>query len=72
MPIVYAGRGTKRGPSGPRKVPTLVARDGVHPSNPKQWQGDYSEEGLKHNGLVLRNHVVLHAYADVIRKVLKP
>ena len=59
-------------PGGTYEVPTLVARDGVHPSNPKQWQGDYSEEGLKNNGFVLRNYVVLHAYADLVRKVLKP
>lgn len=57
---------------GTYDVPTLIARDGVHPSNPKKWQGDYSEEGLKHNGFVLRNYVVLHSYADLVRKVLKP
>ena len=59
-------------PGGTYEVPTLISRDGVHPSNPKQWQGDYSAEGLKHNGFVLRNYVVLHAYADLVRKVLKP
>jgi len=59
-------------PGGTYEVPTLVSRDGVHPSNPKKWQGDYSEEGLKHNGFVLRNYVVLHSYADVLRKVVKP
>ncbi|MCX5672253.1 MAG: SGNH/GDSL hydrolase family protein [Planctomycetota bacterium] len=53
------------------QVPTLISGDGVHPSNPKQWEGDYSEEGLKHNGYVLRNYVVLRSYADVIRSVLK-
>lgn len=52
-------------------VPTLISRDGVHPSNPKQWQGDYSAEGLRHNGFVLRNYVVLRCYAEVIREVLK-
>ena len=59
-------------PGGTYEVPTLVSRDGTHPSNPKQWQGDYSEEGLRNNGFVLRNYVVLHAYADLVRKVLKP
>jgi len=54
------------------QVPTLISGDGVHPSNPKQWQGDYSAEGLKHNGFVLRNYVVLRSYAEVIREVLKP
>ena len=59
-------------PGDTYEVPTLISRDGTHPSNPKKWQGDYSEEGLKNNGFVLRNYVVLHAYADLVRKVLKP
>jgi len=53
-------------------VPTLISRDGVHPSNPKKWQGDYSEEGLKNNGFVLRNYVTLMAYDQVVRRVLQP
>ena len=53
------------------QVPTLISGDGVHPSNPKQWEGDYSEDGLKHNGFVLRSYVVLRSYADVIRSVLQ-
>src|SRR5579883_1535203 len=51
-------------------VPTLIARDGVHPSNPKAFSGDYSEEGLRSSGFVLRNYVSLQAYAAVIRSVL--
>ncbi len=54
------------------QVPTLISADGVHPSNPQQWVGDYSAEGLKHNGYVLRNYVVLHSYAEVISKVFQP
>jgi hypothetical protein len=54
------------------EVPTLIARDGVHPSNPKKYYGDYSEEGLKSSGFVLRNYVTLRAYAEVIRAVLAP
>ena len=27
-------------------VPTLLSRDGVHPSAPERFQGDYSEEAL--------------------------
>jgi len=53
-------------------VPTLISRDGVHPSSPKKYAGDYSEEGLKSNGYVLRNYLTLLGYADVIRQVLKP
>ena len=54
------------------QVPTLISGDGVHPSNPKQWDGDYSDEGLKHNGYVLRSRLALRWYAEVIREVLKP
>jgi hypothetical protein len=61
----------KTAPGDEYQVPTLIARDGTHPSNPKEWQGDYSEEGLKHNGYVLRNYVVLRSYAEVIREVLR-
>ena len=53
------------------QVPTLISRDGVHPSNPKKYSGDYSEEGLRSNGFALRNYLTLLAYADVIQKVLK-
>jgi hypothetical protein len=51
-------------------VPTLLARDGVHPSNPKAYSNDYSDEGLRSNGFVLRNYASLHSYAAVIRNVL--
>lgn len=52
------------------EVPTLIAGDGVHPSNPAKWRGDFTDEGLKHNGFNLRSHLVLTAYAEVIRQVL--
>jgi lysophospholipase L1-like esterase len=61
----------KEVPGGTYDVPTLLARDGVHPSNPRQYQ-DYSEESLKNNGYALRNYLTLMAYADVVRKVLRP
>ena len=53
------------------EVPTLISKDGVHPSNPKQWQGDYREEGLARNGNVLRSYLALLAYAEVIDVVIK-
>lgn len=53
-------------------VPTLIARDGVHPSNPKRYQGQYSEDALRNNGFSLRNYLVVGKYAEVIRSVLSP
>jgi lysophospholipase L1-like esterase len=52
------------------QVPTLISRDGVHPSNPQRHQ-DYSEESLRNNGYVLRNYLTILAYADVVRRVLQ-
>lgn len=47
-------------------VPTLLARDGVHPSAPGRYRGDYSEEALRNHGYNLRNYLVLMAYAEVL------
>ena len=43
----------------------------MHPSNPKEHVGDYSEEGLKNSGLTLRNYLTLRCYAKVIREVIQ-
>jgi hypothetical protein len=51
-------------------VPTLIARDGVHPSNPQKYANDYSDEALRNNGFSLRNYLALLKYAEVIEKVL--
>jgi hypothetical protein len=61
----------KDAPGDEYQVPTLIARDGVHPSNPKKY-AEYTEEGLRHNGYVLRNYLTLKAYAEVLRTVLQP
>jgi hypothetical protein len=53
------------------EVPTLIARDGVHPSKPRAYQ-DYSEESLRCNGYALRSYLTLLAYARVIRTVARP
>ena len=73
-PMDWSGRHPKFKdlPGGTYEVPTLISRDGVHPSNPKKWQGDYTEQGLKHNGFVLRNYVSLMSYHEVLKKVVKP
>ena len=47
-------------------VPTLIARDGVHPSAPRRYQGEYSEEALRSHGYNLRSYLVLLAYAEVL------
>ncbi|MBC8217465.1 MAG: right-handed parallel beta-helix repeat-containing protein [Planctomycetes bacterium] len=47
-------------------VPTLLARDGVHPSNPKKYQDDYSAEGLRCSGYALRNYLALMKYVEVL------
>ena len=51
-------------------VPTLISRDGVHPSNPQQYSNDYSTEGLRNNGFVLRSYLTLMKYAEVVERVL--
>jgi geranylgeranyl transferase type-2 subunit beta len=52
------------------EVPTLIARDGVHPSNPRTHR-DYSEESLRCNGYALRNYLTLLEYGRVISHVLR-
>ena len=59
----------KNAPGGTYKVPTLISKDGVHPSNPQAYQNDFSEEGLANSGYGLRNYLTLNAYANVIREV---
>jgi len=53
------------------EVPTLISGDGVHPSFPKRFQSDYSEEGLRTSGYTLRNYLTLLKVAEVL-DVLKP
>jgi hypothetical protein len=51
-------------------VLTLIAGDGVHPSNPKDFVNDFSTQALQTNGFTLRNYLTLKLYAKVIREVL--
>jgi hypothetical protein len=48
------------------EVPTLISRDGVHPSFPERHRHDYSEAGLTRSGYTLRNYLTLVKYAEVI------
>jgi lysophospholipase L1-like esterase len=70
LPLSPGGRGRGEGAAGEYDVPTLIARDGIHPSFPKSHP-DYSEESLRSNGYALRSYLTLLAYADVIRQVLQ-
>jgi lysophospholipase L1-like esterase len=47
-------------------VPTLLARDGVHPSAPARYRDTYSAEALRCHGYGLRNYLVLLKYAEVV------
>jgi len=57
-------------PGDEYQAPTLICRDGVHPSNPMAFQ-DYSENSLRSNGYALRSYLTLLAYADVVLNVLR-
>jgi len=52
-------------------VPTIVSGDGTHPSNPKEYQGDWSEKALSCNGFGLRDYMTLRMYYQVISKVFQ-
>jgi len=60
------------GSSDSYEVPTLISRDGVHPSNPRAGFADFSETALNTNGYTLRSYLVMQAYARVIDRVLDP
>ena len=53
-------------------VPTLISGDGVHPSAPQRYAGDFSDEALNCHGYNLRSYLTLLAYAEVIERVLAP
>jgi len=59
-------------PGDEYNVPTLISRDGVHPSNPRKYAGDFSDEALRSNGYGLRSYLTLLKYAEVIQTVLTP
>jgi len=51
-------------------VPTMIARDGIHPSFPKTYQKDWTDEGLNSCGLGLRNYLTLKLWYELYQKVL--
>lgn len=52
-------------------MPTLVSRDGVHPSNPQEFAGDYSAEALRTSGYGLRSYLTLMKFAEVVEKAIE-
>ena len=46
--------------------------DTLHPSYPKDYQMDFTEEGLKNSGYTLRSYLTFMRLAEVIEKVLLP
>jgi lysophospholipase L1-like esterase len=58
-------------PGDEYQVPTHVSRDGVHPSNPRKFAGDFSEPALNASGYSLRSYLVLMQYSRVIEQVLQ-
>ena len=57
-------------PGSEYEVPTLISRDGVHPSNPQSHRS-LSAESLRSNGFLLRNYLTLLAYSEVTQKILE-
>lgn len=62
----------KEVPGDTYDVPTLISRDGVHPSNPQRYSNDFSAEALRISGFGLRNYLTLLAYSEVIAELLRP
>ena len=58
-------------PGGVYEVGTLISRDGVHPSNPREFTGDFSEKALAIHGFGLRDYLTLLSYAKVVENVCK-
>ena len=54
----------------PKEFAAKLLGDGVHPSYPKEYQNDFSEEGLKNSGYTLRNYVTLKALWEINNGVL--
>ncbi|HPD14663.1 MAG TPA: GDSL-type esterase/lipase family protein [Planctomycetota bacterium] len=54
----------------PTEFHKTLLGDGLHPSYPKEYQQDFSEEALKQSGYTLRNYLTLKALWEVYQKVL--
>ena len=66
----------KNTPGDEYQVPTLIARDGVHPSNPSTWANDFSAEALQtqrlHPAQSSDPHGLLGGHQTRVRSTLGP
>jgi lysophospholipase L1-like esterase len=58
-------------PGDTYKVPTVISRDGIHPSNTGPYINDFSDFALSRNGYTLRNYLTLLTYSEVIHEILQ-
>jgi len=58
-------------PGDTYEVPTLISRDGVHPSNPSASANNFSTEALSNNGFNLRNYLTMTMCAEVLHHVVE-
>ena len=56
----------------PEDWPKILVPDGLHPSYPKEFRRDWSEQGLAHSGYDLRNYLSLAKWFEVYKKVIQP
>jgi len=54
----------------PDNWPKILVPDGLHPSYPKNYQRDWTEEGLANSGYTLRNYLTLRKWHEIYTKVL--
>ena len=57
---------------GVYEVETLIAREGLHLSNPRGFVNPFTAEGLSKSGYTLRNYLALLALKEVCDKVIFP
>jgi hypothetical protein len=70
-PDDWDGAGEKfKGFQNGYELETLIAGDGIHPTYPKKYQGNYTENGLKNCGCGLRTYLTLLAYDQVIARAM--
>ena len=56
----------------PENWDKILMGDMLHPSFPKDFQQDFTEEGLKNSGYTLRSYLTFMRLSEVIEKVLLP